>query len=97
MYLLAVLGVMPIDGVLLPVGQIDLLHPAQHQLQQRDIRKVEPRVSFVLHVCVSHQQAEDDAGRGRRQLCESRCVPSPLQTNVIHRLCRTCGDMDSFR
>lgn len=31
--LLAVLGVMSVDGVLLPVSQIDLLHPTQHQLQ----------------------------------------------------------------
>ena len=30
--LLAVLGVMSIDSVLLPVGQINLLHPTQHQL-----------------------------------------------------------------
>lgn len=32
--LLAVLGVMSVDGVLLPVGQIDLLHPTKHQLQK---------------------------------------------------------------
>lgn len=32
--LLAVLCVVSIDGVFLPVGQIDLLHPAKHQLQR---------------------------------------------------------------
>ena len=36
--LLAVLGVMSVDRVLLPVGHIDLLHPTQHQLWQRKQR-----------------------------------------------------------
>lgn len=33
--LLAVLGVVPVDGVLLPVIHVYLLHAAQHQLQRR--------------------------------------------------------------
>lgn len=44
--LLAVLGVMPVDGVLLPVGQIDLLHPAQHQLQRTE------RMTFAVQADV---------------------------------------------
>lgn len=34
--LLAVLGVVPVDGVLLPVAQVYLLHAAQHQLRRRE-------------------------------------------------------------
>lgn len=37
--LLAVFGVMSVDGVFLPVGQIDLLHPTQHQLHRTRQRK----------------------------------------------------------
>lgn len=33
--LFAVFGVMSVDGVFLPVSQIDLLHPTQHQLQHK--------------------------------------------------------------
>lgn len=35
--LLAVFGIMPIDGVLLPVIQINFLHPTQHELEQETI------------------------------------------------------------
>lgn len=34
--LFAVLGVVPVDGVLLPVVHVDLLHAAQHQLGMDD-------------------------------------------------------------
>lgn len=34
--LLAVLGVVPVDGVFLPVAQVYLLHAAQHQLRRRE-------------------------------------------------------------
>lgn len=61
--LLAVLGVMSIDGVLLPVGQIDLLHPTQHQLQQTEWHLKFSRVSYILYVCVTHRQAEDNTGQ----------------------------------
>lgn len=37
--LLAVFGVVSVDGVFLPVGQINLLHPTQHQLQHTKQRK----------------------------------------------------------
>lgn len=41
--LLAVLGIVPVDGVLLPVAHVYLLHAAQHQLRRRE------RVSGTQH------------------------------------------------
>lgn len=37
--LFAVLGVVPVDGVFLPVVHVDLLHPAQHQLGTGDTQQ----------------------------------------------------------
>lgn len=37
--LLAVLGVVPVDGIFLPVVHVDLLHPAQHQLGTGDTQQ----------------------------------------------------------
>lgn len=44
--LLAVLGVVPVDGVLLPVAQVYLLHATQHQLRRRGgVRHPAPALS----------------------------------------------------
>ena len=57
--LFAVFGVMSINGVLLPICQIDLLHPTEHQLRRQKKRK--DSYSSVLFICVKHQQAEGES------------------------------------
>lgn len=59
--LFAVFGVVSINGVLLPICQIDLLHPAEHQLQQTKNMEVFSCVSSVLFICVKHQQGESES------------------------------------
>lgn len=83
--LLAVLGVMSVDGVLLPVSQIDLLHPTQHQLQHthKHLKASQWRcVSFI-----DSSAGRGQNGTGQREHSESENVPSGLQTNLIHCLC----------
>lgn len=51
--LLAVLGVVSINGVLLPICQINLLHPTEHQLQQT-------KQNFMCTLIMNRQKASRD-------------------------------------
>ena len=61
--LLAVFGVVSVDGVLLPVGQINLLHPAQHQLEENDVNIVRLLASGPCARCSEGGMVIPRAGR----------------------------------
>lgn len=95
--LLAVLGVMPVDGVLLPVGQIDLLHPTQHQLQQtKTTFTVQPDVlnPASLHDSSGDRGRSGTAGQGsaNSRVCPLLAPDWLDSLSVLH-----CWDVDSFR
>lgn len=85
--LLAVLGVVSINGVLLPICQVDLLHTTEHQLQHTEnIRSSVASPQSFIHASIR--------GKSRQDATESNPIPNwnkifSLANNVTYTPCLT--------